>query len=263
VQRFAGVETGPNRDREGLWLAQDAAPSAETLLRNAIAAEKAQAGKGWKFTFREDEDKFQIDKNGKPLAETHNTYDNIMLEGELYRKLILIDGKPPDEKLQKKIDAEMEKERAARRAHPAQTGRHEVKTGDLEHIARLCDSKVTGEEPVSGRMAWRIESLPKAGYKPADKDEEKFLSARRVTWIDKEEGFAVKYLEVFIRPTAGFQPGSEIEREFSKHGDAWLRDSLILRYDVKLYAVVHGRGESRYRCYDFKKFEVDSKITIQ
>jgi hypothetical protein len=244
-------------------LAQDAVPSAETLLRHAIAAEKAQAEKGWTFTFREDEDKFPVDKNGKPLSESHSTYDNIMLEGDLYRKLILIDGKAPDEKLQKKIDAEMERERAARRAHPMQAGRHTVKAGDLDHIARLCDSKVTGEEQISGRMTWRIESLPKAGYKPAGKDEEKFLSARRVTWIDKEEGVAIKYLEVFIRPAAGFQPGSEIEREFGKHGDAWLCDRLILRYDVKLYAVVHGRGESRYRYYDYKKFEVESKITIQ
>jgi hypothetical protein len=244
-------------------VAQDAAPSAETLLRKAIAAEKAQAGKGWTFTFREDEDKFPVDKNGKPLSESHSTYDNIMLESDLYRKLILIDGKPPDEKLQKKIDAEVEKERAARRAHPIGTGRHEVRVGDLDHIARLCDSKVTGEEQVSGRIAWRIESLPKAGYKPADKEEEKFLSARRVTWIDQEDFVAIKYLEVFLRPAAGFQPGSEIEREFGKHGDAWLPDRLILRYDVKLYAVVHGRGESRWRYYDYKKFEVDSKITIQ
>jgi hypothetical protein len=244
-------------------LAQDAAPSAETLLRDAIAAEKAQADKGWKFTFREDEDKFPLDKNGKPLPESHSTYDNIMLEGDLYRKLILIAGKPPDEKLQKKINTDIEKERTARRAHPAQTGRHVVSVGDLDHITRLCDSKVTGEEAVSGRMAWRIESLPKAGYRPVDKDEEKFLTARRVTWIDEKEGFAIKYLEVFLRPTAGLQPGSEIEREFGKHGDAWLPDRMILRYDMRLYAVVRGRGESRYRYYDYKKFEVESKISIQ
>ncbi len=186
-----------------------------------------------------------------------------MLEGELYRKLILIDGKSPDAKLQKKIDAEMEQERQARRAHPHQLGRHEVQAGDLDHIERLCESKVTGVETVGGRKAWRIESLPKSDYKPASKDEEKFLCARRVTWIDEADGFAIKYLEVFQRPTVGFQPGSEIEREFGKHGDAWLLDQLTLRYDLKIMAVVRGHGESRYRCYDYKKFAVESKITIE
>ncbi len=240
-------------------LAQDAVPSAETLLRNAIAAEKAQNAKDWKFTWREDEDKFPSDKNGKPLPESHRTFDNIMLEGEVYRKLILIDGKPPGEKLQKKIDSDMEKERAARRAHPAAaTGRHEVRVGDLDQIARMCDSKVTGEEMASGRMTWRVESLPKAGYKPADKDEEKFLSARRVRWFDAQDGVAIKYLEVFLRPIASFQPGSEIAREFGKHGEAWLPDRLILRYDMKLYGVVRGRGEARYRFYDYKMFVAES-----
>jgi hypothetical protein len=244
-------------------LGRDAAPSADTLLRQAIAAEKSQAEKGWKFTFREDEDKLPLDKNGKPLPASHRTFDNIMLEGDLYRKLILIDGEPPEPKLQQKIDGEVERERAARRAHPSGTGRHEVRAGDLDHIARLCESKVTGEEMVSGRMAWRVESIPRTGYKTAGKEEEKFLSARRVTWFDRDEGVAIKYLEVFLRPTAGFQPGSEVEREFGKHGDAWLLDRLILRYDVKLYAVARGRGETRCRFYDYKKFEVDSKITIQ
>jgi hypothetical protein len=243
--------------------AQDAAPSPENLLTKAMAAEKAQNDKGWRFTYREDEDKLPVDGKGRPQTASHRTYDNVMLEGDLYRKLILIEGKPPDAKLQKKIAEDMEKERATRRARPAESGRHEVRSGTLEQIARMCDSKVTGAEELGGRMAWRMESSPKADYKPATKDEEKFLSARRVTWFDQQDGMAVKYLEVFLRPTAGFQPGSEIERDFGKHGEAWLIDSLILRYDVKLMAVVRGRGEARYRFYDYKKFEVESRIVEQ
>ncbi len=246
-----------------LALAQDATPTAESLLNKAIELEKAQAAKGWTFTYREDEDKLPVDKNGKALTPSHRTYENIMLEGDLYRKLILVDGKPPDPKLQKAIDGEIEKERAARRAHPmGPTGRHEVRAGALDQISRMCDSKVTGQEPVSGRMAWRVESLPKPGYKPKDKDEEKFLGARRVTWFD-QEGPAIRFLEVFLRPTAGFLPGSEIERTLGKHGDAWLIDTLDLRYDMRLYGVVRGRGVTRCRFYDYKKFEVESKVVVE
>jgi hypothetical protein len=78
---------------------------------------KAQDAKAWKFTFREDEDKLPVDEKGKPRSATHRTYDNVMLEGANYRKLILIDGKPPDSKLQQKIEADMEKERGAQGAH--------------------------------------------------------------------------------------------------------------------------------------------------
>jgi hypothetical protein len=244
-------------------LAQDATPTAESLLGKAISVEKAQDAKAWRFTYREDEEKLPVDKNGKALTPSHRTYDNIMLEGGHYRKLILIEGKPPDAKLQSKIDAEMERERAARRAHPAGTGRHEVRMGDLDQIVRMCDSTITGQELVSGRMAWRVESVPRPSYKPANTEEEKFLSARRVTWFDSQEGVAVKFLEVFLRPAAGFLPGTEIERGLGKHGDAWLNDSLDLRYDVKLYGVVRGQGVTRYRYYDYKRFEVESKIVDQ
>jgi hypothetical protein len=135
--------------------------------------------------------------------------------------------------------------------------------GDLDQIVRMCDSTVTGQEMVSGRMAWRVESIPKPGYKPAGKEEEKFLNARRVTWFDSQEGAAVKFLEVFLRPTAGFLPGSEIERVFGKHGDAWLIDSLDLHYNTKLYGVVRGQGVMHLRCYDYKRFDVESRIVDQ
>jgi hypothetical protein len=245
----------------GLGLAKPGlpAPTAQSLLAKAISIENAQDAKAWKFTFRENEEKSPVDKNGKALTPPHRTYDNIMLEGDLYRRLILIDGKPPDAKLQNQIDAEMEEERTARRAHPPGTGRHEARAGDLAQIARMCDSTVTGQEVVSGRLAWRVESLPRPGYKPADKEEEKFLNARRVTWFDSQEGSAVKFLEVFLRPTAGFLPGSEIERAFGKHGDAWLIDSLDLRYSSKLYGVVRGQGvvHLRYRLQKVRRREQD------
>jgi hypothetical protein len=38
---------------------------------------------------------------------------------------------------------------------------------------------------------------------------------------------------------------------------------MTLRYDLKMMAAVRGHGESRIRCYDYKKFAVESKITIE
>jgi hypothetical protein len=238
-------------------------PVAGNLLTKAISLENEHAAKLWKFTFREDEERAPVDKNGNEVALSHRTYDNIMLESELYRKLILIDGKPPGAKLQKQIDSEMEKERILRRAHPVATGKHVVTMGDLAQIARMCDSTVTGQETVSGRLAWRVESLPKQGYKPANTEEEKFLNVRRVTWFDSEDGAAVKFLEVFLRPTAGLLPGSETELVFGKHGDDWLRERWDVRFNLKQYGVLRGRSVVHVRYYDYKRFDVESKIVDQ
>jgi hypothetical protein len=238
-------------------------PTAQSLLARAIAVENAQAARRERFTYREDDETSPVDKNGKALAPSRRTYDNIMLEGEIYRKLILIDGAAPGAKLQKQIDEEMEKERAARRAHPKQTGKRMVTMGSLDQIARMCESKVTGQEDVSGRPAWRVESIPKAGYKPADHEEEKFLNVRRVTWFDVEEGAAVKFREVFFRPTEGVLPGSQIEFVFGKHGDAWLWDSWDIRENYKALGIFRLKSVVHIRYYDFKRFNVESTIKIQ
>ena len=237
--------------------------TAQSLLAKAISFEKAQAAKGWSFTYREDEEKSMVDQNGKVQPFSRRTYDNIELEGGLYRKLILIDGAPPNAKLQKQIDSEMEKERIARRAHPLKTGRHVVTAGGLEQIARLCESTVRGQEEIAGRLAWRVESIPKPGYKPADPEEEKFLSARRVTWIDAQEGAAVKILEVFVRPTAGLQPGSEIERVYGKRGDSWQLDSSDFRFNLKVNGVIRRQGMVHTRYYDYRRFGAESTIRIE
>jgi hypothetical protein len=249
---------GPGFPKSGL-----PTPTAQSLLAKAISAEKAQAAKGWRFTCREDWEQSPVDKNGKALDPSRRTYEEIGLDGDLYRKLILIDGKPPNAKLQKQIDAEMEKERAARRAHPLKTGKRMVTAGSLEQIARMCDSTVRRQEEISGRPAWRVESIPKPGYKPADKEEEKFLNAWRVTWFDVQDGFAIKYLEVFVRPTAGFPPGSEIERVVGKHGDTWQFDSWDIRVNDKVNGVLRGKSFMHVRFYDYKKFDVESKIRIE
>jgi hypothetical protein len=237
-----------------------AQPAPDQLIHAAIAARQAQDEKGWKFTYREDEDRFEKDKKGTVVPGERRTYDVIMLEGEPYRKLIRLNGQPLDEKMQRRVEQEMEAARAERRAHKRGTIERSVVVAELESLEKLFDNKVIGAETLGGRQAWRMESQPKAGYKPANKEEAQALGARRITWFDQQEGVELKHLDVFIRATNGFQPGSEMELEYGKVGEAWLPAAQSLRIDFKVFAVVHARGETRYRFYDYKKFEVESKV---
>jgi hypothetical protein len=235
-------------------VAQDAAPTTEDLIHRAIAAQEAQFAKNWKFTFRQDAEHLPLDKNGNPGALSRKTFDVIRLEGDRYRKLILIDGQPPNAKLRKKIDADLEKARAERRKRSRLTA-GAFKPDDVAQFERLYDNKVTGEEVISGRKTWRVESVGNSSDKPSNQEDQRFLSERRVTWFDQQDGFAIKYLEQFVRQDGALLPGSEIEREYGKHGEAWLPESYTMRYRTK-----EGRGEKRFHSYDFKKFDVESKI---
>jgi hypothetical protein len=241
-------------------LPADDTPSPAQLIHTAIAARKAQEERGWKFTYREDEDHFEKDKKGTIVPGIRRTYDVIMLEGAPYRKLVRLNGQALDAQMQERVEQEMNAERAERRKHTPGTITRTVALTEMDSLEQLFDNKVTGEDTVLGRKAWRMESQPKTKYKPANKEEEQALGARRVTWFDQQEGVELKHIDVFIRATNGFQPGSEMAMEYGKVGDAWLPATQMLRIDFKALAFVHAHAETHYRYYDYKRFEVESKI---
>ena len=232
----------------GLWscalLAQSppTPPPPGALIARAIAAQTAETQRGSKYTYREDHEQQQLDKNGKPDGPPSiKTYDHIMLEGENYSKLILIDGKPLDAKTQKKVDADLEKTRTERRGNRLFSLHRTVSVGGLDLLPRLFDNKVTGEETMSGRKTWRMESEPKSGYKPANKQEEEIMSSRRVNWFDQEDGFPIKETTIYVRATNSFQPGSTIDLNYIKIGEDWLPADAIMHADLKMMPGIHGR----------------------
>ena len=232
-------------------LADAGPPNAAQLIRNAIAAGAAQGQKNEKFTFLEDEER---------EGEKKRTYDNVMLEGENYRKLILIDGKPLDAKTAKKVDDDLEKTRQQRKHH--QVGFHkEIHDSTLDQVARLFDSKVTGEEVVNGRKAWRVESEPKPGLKGANSQEEEVLATRRITWFDEEDGVEVRSRSTYFRNAHQIQAGNEMEAESSKVGDSWHITSFRFHANVKFFPGIGVKGDVLYRYYEFKRFAVDATFT--
>ena len=229
--------------------AQIAPPRAAALIERALAVNKAQDEKGWKYTFREDSDQWQWGRNRERVAEHRKTYEHIMLEGSDYKKLILIDGQSLDAKTQKKVDADLEKARAARRKH-SDKSLFEY-SGSLDLLARLFDNSVTGEETVLGRKTWRLESEPKRGYKAANRREEQLLMLRETIWFDQQDGAEIKERDVFLETAKGFPPGTIVEMEFAKIGEAWLLDNLTFHLSF---------GGIHSRLYDYKRFTVDSTL---
>ncbi len=88
--------------------------------------------------------------------------------------------------------------------------------GDLDSLQRLFDSRLTGEEMVGSRKAWRVESDAKPGAKPANQGEEELLAAHRTTWFDEESGIDVRRKTKYIRATHNIKAGTEAEIEWEK-----------------------------------------------
>jgi hypothetical protein len=238
-------------------LADNSYPDPPRLIRQAITIRKAQDAKDWKFTWREDEE--WRDEKGRPMKPFLRTYDNIMLEGENYRKLILIDGRPLDPKTARKVEADLEKAREERKKRPM--FHKVVHMGDLDSLERLFDSRVTGEETVGGRKAWRVESDAKPDAQPADPGERELMAAHRITWFDEEEGIDVRRNTTYTHGVHNIKAGTEAEIEWGRIGEAWLPVSQIFRGQVDFLPGVSARPNKKYRYYDYKRFSVDATFT--
>jgi hypothetical protein len=238
-------------------LADGSLPDAQQLIDRAMGVRKAQEAKGWKYTYREDEE--WRDATGNPMTPFLRTYDVIMLEGDNYRKLILFDGKPIDAKTAKKVEAELAKTREERKKRKA--FHTVVHLGDLDTLNRLFDSKVTGEETIGGRKAWRVESDPKPGVKATTIADEELLATHRTTWFDEEEGIDLQRHTTYLRGVRNIRPGSEGEVEFGRIGEAWLPVRMVFRGEAKFYGVVSAFADRKTRYYDYKRFSVETTFT--
>lgn len=236
------------------------APTAQRLIERAVEIQKAASNV--KFTWREEQEQVHSDGKGgwKPVFK--KTFDVIMLEGDTYRKLVLLDGKSLDAKTEKKVQADLAKTREERKKQQKSSLlRKRMSVGDTEQLLKLFDNKLLGEEVVEGRATWKVESEPKVGMTAVTPAEKSAMSSRRTTWFDKEAGVPVKRIDLTIRANNSFQPGTEVEMTFAPVRDQWLITSLVARFDVKFAAVIRVRGEDRHRMLDYKRFEVETTLT--
>jgi len=234
--------------------AADSYPDPAQLIERAMAARRAQDAKGWRYTWREEVE--MRDEKSRPLKPFQRTFDVIMPEGENYRKLVLIDGQPLDDAMKKKVEQDMEKERALRRKHEFMN--KVVPFGGLEDLERLFDNKVVGEQGMWGRKAWKVLSEPKKGVKAANGKEEEILATTRATWFDEEEGVEVRQTTYYVRGIHGIKPLSFDTLEWSKVGDAWLPSTNRFRSEVSPAPGFRSFGDASYRYFDYKRFSADA-----
>ncbi|NDJ14935.1 MAG: hypothetical protein EBY17_27725 [Acidobacteriia bacterium] len=234
-------------------------PTAQRLIERAVEIHKAEANV--KFTWREEQEQVHSDGKGGWQPVFKRSFDVIMLQGDTYKKLVLLDGKPLNAKTQKKVDADLAKTREERKKQQKSSVlRKRLSVGDTEQLLKLFDNKLAGEEVVEGRATWKVESEPKVGITAVTPAEKSAMSSRRTTWFDKEAGVPVKRIDLTIRVNDGFQPGTEVAMTYAPLREQWLMTSLIARFDVKFAKVVRVRGEDRHQMLDYKRFEVESSL---
>jgi hypothetical protein len=242
------------------------AQDVDDILKRNREATKQNEERAKQYTYVEETDNFEYDKQGHAKKTGSETHDVIFVEGEFYKRLVARDAKPlpPKEetKEEKKLQQTAEERRKARRKGLFSFSRSAyVSSDDLD---KFFDRSLVGEEEIRGRKAWVIEYTPRKGHVPANKHEKDVYSFQAKAWVDEEEGVTSKFLLLCIADGSFMKPGSSLIIESTEiNDDAWLPVLIVLDARIQIALVIRDSVRTETRSSNFKKFDVKSTITAR
>lgn len=169
-------------------------------------------------------DCFERDKN----HDGDKTYEDVMIDGSLYHRLVAINGKPLTPQQQTEQTQKLEKEKAKRRSEsPSQRASRIAKyqtERDRDHallaeLTKAFDFTLSDQQTVADRRAYLLKAKPRPGYRPPTKETQVLTGMEGQFWIDAETFQWIKVEAHVIHPVsiAGFlarvEPGTSFELE--------------------------------------------------
>jgi hypothetical protein len=240
-----------------------AAEDPNEILKRLVEAEKQNASRIRQYTYVEENSHVDIQKDGSKKIASSETHEIIYLEGTIYRKLVAKNGQPLNKK-----DAAKEEEKLQRaaeeRRQPSRSSGRTLTIGTNADLLTLCDNQLFGEEEIQNRKAWVIESSPKAGYVPANDREKDVLSWQTRLWIDQQDNMPLRQIRTVIRERSSFKPGTIFATDYEKiNGEDWFPTFTFIDAHIQFLAVIKMSGRIEIRNSNFKKFNVDSSVSVE
>jgi hypothetical protein len=262
-----------------LWIAiafpLRAADPAE-IVRKSIELDQSNWVRMKDYTWVTRETTRKLDAQGNVKSSEGEAYENMILFGTPYRKLIGRNGEPlpaaEKQREQEKVDKltiklahETQAERDRRAAEYA-----DERKKDREFLREIPDAfefTLDGEEKVDGHEAWVISAKPKAGYRARHGDAKAFAKIEGKLWIDQREfqwvRVEAKTLETISwgLAIARLYPGATLLFEQGRVNDeVWLPKRELLNGSGKLILLKKLCEQDEITWTDYRKFQVDSKV---
>ena len=209
------------------------------------------------------------------LKEGSKTYEDIMILGSPYQRLIAVNGKPltsvgqTDEK--RKLDnviLERRKESAQKRAQ--RIAKYEVdRKRDhslMGELVKAFDFKFVGEQRLNGYDVYLLQAKPRPGYQPPDMETRTLTGMQGKLWIDKNSFQWVKVEAQVTHPVSieGFlarvEPGTRFELEKAAvSADVWLPKHYSMKARAKVLWVFRHDGQEDDTYFNYHKAQALSE----
>jgi hypothetical protein len=248
------------------------------IVRKAVEQDERATQMASNFAYQQRQEIRELDHSGKVKSQRTLTWEVAPLEGSPYKRLVARDDRPlsgaeqriEEEKLrqneeQRRNETPEQRERRVADWRHRQDRQHQP----LRELTDAFNFTLAGEEEWNGRPSYKIEALPKPGYKPKSLFTEFFPKVKIHAWIDKSDLGGAR-IEIEALDTISFggflvrlDKGSQIVIEQTR-----MDDELWVPQHVSVAALAHVlllKGLNRemdYRFSDYKKFDVNPRIVL-
>jgi len=197
------------------------------------------------------------------------TYQDLIVLGSPYQKLIKIDGKPlsvqEQQREQQKLETaiserrhESVQERAQRIAKYEKERRRDNEL--MDQLTKAFDFTLAGEQTLDGYDVYVLKAKPRRGYRPPTTDTEVLKGMEGELWIDKQTYQWVKVEAHVIHPVSieGFmarvEPGTRFELEKMPVDDnIWLAKHFSMKAHAKVFFLFSHNEQQDEWYFDYHK----------
>ncbi len=207
------------------------------------------------------------------------TYQDLMLYGSPYQKLVAINGKPLSRQQQDEQENKMNAEIARRRAESPQQRAARIaqyqkdRTRDhllMQQLTEAFDFRLIGELKLDGYEVYVLKATPKPGYKPPNTDTQVLKGMQGKMWIDKKTFQWVKVEAQVLHPVSieGFlaqvEPGTRFELEKKPvDDDIWLPTHFSMSAKARIIHLFTHRSQENDTYYDYQKAPASSAVNTK
>jgi hypothetical protein len=232
------------------------------ILRRAIEALPSHVERQSQFLYREEIRGYELDPMGRKNRTSWQTYEALIVEGEIYYLRVAVDGRELAPELKKSEEEALEREAAMRRRVPlAERWRLRQNQSQERYVARLADMaefhalELRGAAEVHGRPVWVVEGLPRDSNIRAKQKFEMLRVSRCKLWID-QQNYAVLRREVeVLRPWMDYGAGSTSTMDTVLVGEAVL--PAVLQQTIQPKSA-QGQALLREQVYsNYRRFSVE------
>lgn len=197
------------------------------------------------------------------------TYEDLMIAGSPYQRLVTVNGKPLTQALQaeehekletavRQRSSESESDRAERIAKYEKDRKRDQLL--MDQLTRAMDFTLVGEQRLYGYDVYVLKATPRAGYQPPNMESEVLTGMQGKLWIDKGTFQWVKVQAQVIHPVSieGFlaqvEPGTRFELEKSPvEAGIWLPSHFAMKAQARIFFLFSHRSQDDETYFGYRK----------